>query len=96
MNQLRLATRDRHVALERQLPLLDPALSRLNYQHCLGRSPGYFAPLEQALLAQPGWDQIGFAYADRPKAPRLRQDLLTFATLNDWLFAPALPCRLAA
>lgn len=76
MNQLKLATRDRHVALERQLPLLDPALSLRDYRQCLARFLGYFAPLEQALLGQTGWDAIGFDYADRLKTPRLALDLL--------------------
>jgi len=75
LKRLKESTRERHAALEDQLPLLDPQLSRENYHQLLGRFYGYYAPLETQLLALPWWDKIGFAYTDRHKTPRLEQDL---------------------
>lgn len=76
LQRLKLATEDRHRALERQLPLLQPALSLPDYRQFLVRFLGYYAPLEASLLPLPWWPQMGFAYSDRRKTPRLQQDLL--------------------
>jgi heme oxygenase len=76
LQQLKLATHDRHKALEKQLPLLRPALSLPDYRQFLSRFLGYYLPLEARLLPLPWWQQMAFAYSDRRKSPRLEQDLL--------------------
>lgn len=76
LKRLSQSTSERHAALERQLPLLDPRLSRENYRQFVSRFLGYFAPLEIQLLALPCWDEIGFHYSERFKTPLLEQDLI--------------------
>ena len=76
LKRLKQATSECHAALECQLPLLDPHLSRENYHLLLGRFFGYYAPLETQLLALPWRDEIGFDYIDRHKTPCLKQDLI--------------------
>jgi heme oxygenase (biliverdin-IX-beta and delta-forming) len=76
LQRLKQATSQRHAALERQLPLLDPRLSRPVYRQCARRFFGYYAPLEARLLALPWWESIGLCYTPRHKTPRLEQDLL--------------------
>jgi heme oxygenase (biliverdin-IX-beta and delta-forming) len=75
LQRLKLATHERHMALEKQLPLLHPALSLRDYRRFLARFLGYYVPLEARLLPLPWWQHMGFAYTDRRKAPRLEQDL---------------------
>jgi heme oxygenase (biliverdin-IX-beta and delta-forming) len=75
LKRLKSATNSRHVALERQLPLLDPGFSRPAYRQFTRRFFGYYAPLESQLMALPWWDSIGFDYQERQKTPRLVQDL---------------------
>lgn len=75
LQRLKLATQERHKALEKQLPLLHPALSLREYRRFLARFLGYYVPLEARLLPLPWWPHMGFAYSDRRKAPRLEQDL---------------------
>jgi heme oxygenase len=72
---LKEATGTRHAALERQLPLLDANLSHGTYRQYVQRLFGFYDPLETRLLEVPWWRAIGFDYALRQKAPRLRQDL---------------------
>ena len=75
LQRLKLATRERHQALEQKLPLLHPTLSLRDYQLFLARFLGYYLPLEARLLPLPWWPQMAFAYSDRRKAPSLQQDL---------------------
>jgi heme oxygenase (biliverdin-IX-beta and delta-forming) len=76
LQRLKQATRERHAALEARLPLLQPDLSLAVYRQFMARFLGYYAPLEASLLPLPWWQQLGFTYSDRRKAPRLEQDLL--------------------
>ncbi len=92
LQRLKLATRDRHSALERQLPLLDPTLSHEAYRQFLGRFFGYYAPLEARLDVSPWWGQIGLDYAERRKTPGLAQDLIALGIAPAAL-ARVPPCR---
>lgn len=85
LKRLRQATRERHAALECQLPLLDPQLSRADYRHFVTRFLGYYAPLETRLLALPWWHEIGFNYRERYKTPHLVQDVLALGITVDAL-----------
>ena len=85
LKRLKQATSERHGALEGQLPLLDPCLSRENYHQLLSRFFGYYAPLETRLLAMTEWDEIDFDYTDRHKAPRLEQDLIALGDTPETL-----------
>jgi heme oxygenase (biliverdin-IX-beta and delta-forming) len=85
LKRLKQATSQRHAALERQLPLLDPNLSHPAYRQCARRFFGYYAPLEAKLLALPWWESIGFCYTPRHKTPRLEQDLLSMGDTSDTL-----------
>ena len=85
LKRLKQATSERHAALEGQLPLLDPCLSREDYHQLLGRFFGYYAPLETRLLALPWPDEIGFDYSGRHKTPRLEQDLIALGETPETL-----------
>ena len=77
LKRLRQATSGRHRALECQLPLLDPRLSRQSYHRIVSRFFGYYEPLEARLLSLPWWHEIGVDYAaERRKTPRLESDLI--------------------
>lgn len=78
LQHLNQATCERHKALERQLPLLDPRLSHEDYRQLVGKFYGYYAPLEELLLALPWWDEIGIDFAERQKTPSLGRDLIVF------------------
>jgi heme oxygenase len=90
LKSLKAATRSRHEALERRLPLLDAQLSRATYQRFVQRLYGFYAPLEAQLLALPWWDAVGLDYAVRHKTPRLRQDLLALGDTETCI--ATLPC----
>lgn len=64
------------MALECQLPFLDPRLSHENYRQLVSKFYGYYAPLEVLLLTLPWWDEIGFDYVERHKTPSLELDLI--------------------
>lgn len=72
---LKEVTRESHVALERQMPLLDPALPRGTYRHMVQQLFTYHKPLEATLLASSGFAELGIAYAERAKTARLARDL---------------------
>ena len=72
---LKDVTRDSHLALERQMPLLDPALRPETYRHMVQQLFTYHRPLEAALLSSPGFAELGIAYAERAKTVRLARDL---------------------
>ena len=69
--KLKQATREHHLALESQMPILDPLLSLETYQDLLRKFHGYYAPLEMQLLGLMWWDEIDFSYTERFKTPRL-------------------------
>ncbi|MEQ1620282.1 MAG: biliverdin-producing heme oxygenase [Methylococcales bacterium] len=85
LKRLRHATTENHAALECQLPLLDPNLSREDYHEFVSRFYGYYAPLETQLLALPWWDEMGFDYNERYKTPKLERDLLALGDTPDML-----------
>jgi heme oxygenase len=95
LQQLKLATREQHTLLERQIPLLDSQLSRKAYQHLLRRFYSYYAPLEMQLLTSLWWDEIDFDYTPRYKTPHLARDLIalgdTPASLAQLPFCQHLP-----
>jgi heme oxygenase (biliverdin-IX-beta and delta-forming) len=76
LKQLKEATRERHVALERQLPLLSPNLTLFAYRQFIRKFFGFYAPLESRLLNSPSWKGSGFDYGQRLKTPSLSRDLL--------------------
>jgi heme oxygenase len=51
-------------------------LSWEDYRLFVHRSFGFYAPLEDQLLASPHWQQLAFDYTARQKTPRLTQDML--------------------
>jgi heme oxygenase (biliverdin-IX-beta and delta-forming) len=85
LNRLKTATNARHIALERQLPLLSPGFSRPTYRQFARRFFGYYAPLESQLIALPWWESIGFDYLRRQKTPYLVQDLTAMGDTTDTL-----------
>ena len=92
LQRLKHATRERHVALERRLPLLDPLLSQEAYRQFLGRFFGFYAPLELSLFGSPAWHETGPLYFERRKTPRLALDLIALGAAPDALTALA-RCR---
>jgi hypothetical protein len=86
LKRLRQATSGRHRALECQLPLLDPRLSRQSYHRIVSRFFGYYEPLEARLLSLPWWHEIGVDYAaERRKTPRLESDLIALGETPEGL-----------
>jgi len=85
LKQLKQATREHHLALEYQMPILDPLLSHENYQQLLSRFYGYYAPLEAQLLALSWWDEIDLDYNVRYKTPSLERDLIALGNTSDSL-----------
>lgn len=75
LQRLKLATRERHAAIESRSVLLDPQLSLPAYYDTLTRFFGYYAPLEDRLadaLIRHGAD---IAFEGRYKCPQLTRDL---------------------
>lgn len=83
LKRLRLETRDCHAALERRLPLLDPAMSQVAYRDVVGRFYGFYAPMEARLLTFAGWDECDFDYEGRYKTQRLAQDFVALGDVPD-------------
>jgi heme oxygenase len=80
LKRLKLATNASHTALESQLPLMKSDLSRDEYRQFVSRFFGFYAPLENQLLAAPFWQTLAFDYHARQKTPRLKQDLLSLGS----------------
>ena len=85
LKRLHDETSERHAALEQRLPLLDPQLSRKSYRCLVTKFHGYYAPLEERMLALPWWEEISFDYVERLKTPRLEQDLIALGGTADEL-----------
>ena len=85
LKRLHDETSERHAALEQRLPLLDPQLSRKSYRCLVTKFHGYYAPLEERMLALPWWEEINFDYVERLKTPRLEQDLIALGGTADEL-----------
>lgn len=75
MQQLKVATRAAHAALEAQVNLPQVATSPAAYHALLQRFYGFYLPLELRLATLP-WTTVGFDLAARRKLPLLRRDLL--------------------
>jgi heme oxygenase len=78
LKRLRSETSERHTALERRLPLMDPRLSRDGYQSIIEAFFGYYAPLEVQLSGASVWAELEFDFAARRKVPELEKDLVVF------------------
>lgn len=85
LNHLKQATRQQHAALEVQMPVLNPQLTRPHYQQLLRRFFGYYAPLEMGLFNLPWWDDLEFSYTERFKTPQLARDLLVLGDTPEML-----------
>jgi len=91
LQRLRSETASHHAAIESQMPLLDPELSRQTYIHLLQRFWGYYSPLEQRLRSQSFEGR--YLWSDREKTPRLISDLLALgATTTGLARCENLPC----
>jgi len=91
LQRLRSETASHHAAIESQMPLLDPELSRQTYIHLLQRFWGYYSPLEQRLRSQSFEGR--YLWSDREKTPRLVLDLLALgATTTGLARCENLPC----
>ncbi len=75
---LKEATHTQHVALEHELDLLNPTLTRLAYIRLLQRFHGFYAPLEAQLLRIQAWHAYDFDIEARLKTPLLDRDLSFF------------------
>jgi len=76
MVRLKEATRDCHNRLEahpRSQTLMSEQVSRESYLDTLGRSYGFYQPVETQLMAI-DWESTGFNYDARRKLPRLMAD----------------------
>jgi heme oxygenase len=73
---LKLATRERHAAIESHSVLLNPKLSLSAYRETLTRFLGYYAPLEARLKDALSKYQTDFDYGQRYKSQHLKGDLL--------------------
>jgi len=76
LKRLRSETQAQHSALESRIPLMDPALSLLEYRLLLTRFYGYYVPLEARLVAWSEAEARGINYVERMKVPELERDLI--------------------
>jgi len=91
LQRLRSETASQHAAIESQMPLLDPEMSRLTYIHLLQLFWGYYSPLEERLRSQSFEGR--YPWSDREKTPRLISDLRALgATTNGLARCENLPC----
>ena len=74
LEQLEQGTRDLHARIERQVPLLDPALQIDTYRAFLESMLGFYQPFEDALAVFP-WHRAGLDLDQRRKARLLIDDL---------------------
>lgn len=75
LQRLRNETRDEHLAVERAIDLLSPALTRAGYRSLLERFRGFHAPLEEQLQVFAQWPELGIALGARSRIARLDADL---------------------
>jgi heme oxygenase (biliverdin-IX-beta and delta-forming) len=75
LKRLKVATRERHLALEGQLPLLNPQMSLQTYRQIVRRFLGFYAPLESQIVNASFFEHAGFNYRLRLKTPNLVRDL---------------------
>jgi len=85
LKRLRSETSERHAALEHQLPLVDPRLSRDGYRTILEGFFGYYAPLEVQLSGASVWAELEFDFAARQKVPELEKDLVLLGSTAEEL-----------
>lgn len=94
MQQLKVATEARHIAMEQTVDLIKTSSSLATYQALLQRFYGFYVPLETALRQLP-WDQAGFDIEARLKSALLAADLqwlgLSAATLAAVPHCPTIP-----
>jgi len=83
LKRLRAETQTHHMALESQMPVMDPAFSLADYRLLLARFYGYYVPLEARLVAWSRVEGRGMDYAERLKVPELERDLLALGETAD-------------
>ena len=77
LQRLREETSRNHSAIESQMPVRDPSMSRETYCQLLTRFWGYYAPLEGLLRAEIEiyWPDQEYICSERAKVPHLEKDL---------------------
>jgi heme oxygenase len=79
LEKLRQDTRDLHQALEDNLPLRSPELTREEYTRLVRGFYGFVAPIEEQLLKSGSWQETGIDFQSRLKTPLLEKDLAVLA-----------------
>lgn len=85
LQRLRNETRELHERIEAAVPVLDPGAGIPAYSWYLEKLLGFHRPLERAIFATPGIEELGLSRAAREKSPRLIQDLLALGTATSVL-----------
>ncbi len=87
LQRLREETSRNHAAIESQMPVLDPDMSRETYCHLLTRFWGYYAPLEDRLRAKIEiyWPDQEYVCSERAKVPQLEKDLRALGEFSELL-----------
>ena len=75
LTQLRATTAAAHRQLEDQINIPEVCATQESYVRLLEGFLGLFEPLEEALKKIPGWEEKGFRWSERSKAPMLHEDL---------------------
>lgn len=75
LSRLKEATRPQHSALEDRVDVGRRAGTIEGYKGLLARFHGFYAPVEAALAAIPGWEAAGIDLSERMKTSLIRQDL---------------------
>lgn len=75
LSVLRSGTADAHRQLEDQIDITQACATPSRYLRLLEVFLGFFEPLEAALQKIPGWEERGFHWGTRAKAPMLHEDL---------------------
>lgn len=76
LTELRSATREHHLRVERAVDLPARLRSLVDYRELLERFYGYYSPLEQRLMVIAGAETLPIDLQPRLKTALLRQDLL--------------------
>lgn len=90
MAALRALTRPHHDRIEKELDLVDPAITRPAYTALLARFYGFYVPLEDALGVH-DWDALGLDWPARRKRGLLEAGLAALGVgaegLGRWMAA---------
>ena len=92
LSRLKRETHASHQAIEARVDLLNHLGSVADYRQLLERFWGFYAPIEERMLAGADWPRYGVDIQRRMKAPALTRDLAALGLAPDVL--AALPrCR---